>query len=679
MLSHRYGALDVAGDLYRTILRENPKSFDANHLLGVVAFQQGQHAESLKWFQSALAVKDDVAELYANIGNSLKELGRCEEAERNYRKAIKLKPEFAEAHYNLGTMLHEGRLENLQSAEAHYRKALELNPELVLAHNNLGNLLNTRCQFEEALCHYKRALELGCDPKLVHPNFARCYENLEQWALARNHWKIALSTYPGHGKTLLDNSLAWHASKAYERALWALDTLLCVETEYPDLASADLHNNRGVVLQALKRFDEAKQSFAIALSLRADHASAFNNLGNLLTEQGRVGDAIASFRRAIEISPSFADAWCNMGLAYAQKHEFDAAIDCYDQSIKVAPEYQDAYANKAVALLSTGRFDVGWPLFEWRWKHSGSTAVEPNYSVPQWRGETDLHGKSILVLAEQGFGDTIQFTRLLPRLKALGPAKVILEVPKPLLSLLSRVQGADRVVSEGDLFENVDVQCPLMSLPLALSMTSMDFSDLPTPYLQACPQRSRVWAHRHQEFKRAKVCETQSAQRFMLDADTEAPLIELAWRGNPEHKNDASRSMTAAEFLVNLPRGPRYISLQKQLTPEDRIELMRRTDVYDPSWQIDDFDDTAALCSLADLIICVDTSVAHLAGALNKSCLLMLAFASDWRWLTDREDTPWYPNTRIFRQSQPGDWTRPLAQMRIAIEKLMQASRSGHS
>jgi len=153
MLSHRYGALDVAGDLYRTILRENPKSFDANHLLGVVAFQQGQHAESLKWFQSALAVKDDVAELYANIGNSLKELGRCEEAERNYRKAIKLKPEFAEAHYNLGTMLHEGRLENLQSAEAHYRKALELNPELVLAHNNLGNLLNTRCQFEEALCH----------------------------------------------------------------------------------------------------------------------------------------------------------------------------------------------------------------------------------------------------------------------------------------------------------------------------------------------------------------------------------------------------------------------------------------------------------------------------------------------------------------------------------------------
>ena len=668
---HLDGKLDAAQRLYQHILNLEPEHFDANHLLGVIAFERGELEKSLKHYNVALAKSEFVAELHSNIANSLKELGRHAEAVNHYKRALFLKPNQADTYYNLATLVHEGKVESEDTAETYYLKAISLNPNLALAFNNLGNLYRDQGKHELALVQYKSALLRGCAAKLIHPNLARCYESMQRREESMSHWAQAVKACADHAKTVLDLSRQWYAVKDFEGSLKAVEVLLQAKVDLALSLRVEIHETQGLALHAKKRLEQAHQSFSRALALNPENASVLNNLGNLFTELGRIDEAILSFERAIRISPGFADAWSNLGIAHSRINQFDRAIQCYDEAIRSQPNYSDAYANKALALLALGEFALGWSLFEWRWKHSASSAVIPDYPAPQWRGETSLEGKTLLVIAEQGFGDTIQFARLLPRLKRFSPLKVLLELPPVLVSLMAGLSGVDRVVTQGDALEHFDLQCPLLSLPFALGLEHLDFSDLPVPYLQVSAERVRDWQQLHEAFlvSSVPIDVMPRPNDVGVESAVKVPTIGLAWRGNPSHTNDAARSIPTELFLSQLPVGPRYISVQKLLAAEDRLLINRRTDIYDPAWRMNDFVDTGALCKLTDFVICVDTSVAHLAGALDIPCLLLIPFASDWRWPVGWTHSPWYPKMKVFRQESPGDWHSVLQAVRSAIEQ----------
>lgn len=668
---HLNGRLDAAERVYRHILSLEPEHFDANHLLGVIAFERGELETSLKYYNVALKKSDLVAELQGNIANSLKELGRYSEAARHYKRALFLKPNQADTHYNLGTMLHEGKVEGEKTAESHYLKAIELNPSLALAFDNLGNLYFDQGKHELALEQYMSALARGCDAKLIHRNLARSYECLQRREASLSHWALAIKACDEHARTLLDLARQWYAAKDFDGCLKALGILLSAKNDFDPIFSAEINETHGLALHAIRRYEQAHQSFSRALSLNVGNASVLNNMGNLLTELGSVDEAIASFEKAIQISPGFADAWSNLGVALNRVNQFHRAIQCYDEAIRIQPNYSDAYANKALALLAVGEFERGWPLFEWRWKHSASSAVIPNYPAPQWRGEASLVGKTLLVIAEQGYGDTIQFVRLLPRLKRFSPQRVMLELPQALVPLMADLAGVDRVVTQGDEIEHFDFQCPLLSLPFALGLMHLDFRDLPTPYLHVSSESVLAWQRMHEDFLESSMSIEYFPRHEDAGADrrSKLPTIGLAWRGNPSHINDAGRSIPTELFLSQLPVGPRYISLQKLLSAEDRIQVNRRPDIFDPAWRIHDFLDTGALCRLTDFMICVDTSVAHLAGALDIPCVMLISFSSDWRWPVGSTRSLWYPKMTIARQESPGDWIAPLATMRQTIER----------
>jgi len=319
--------------------------------------------------------------------------------------------------------------------------------------------------------------------------------------------------------------------------------------------------------------------------------------------------------------------------------------------VGVQPDHADAQLNKSLTLLLLGELDAGFALYEWRWKASGAPA-EPLSAKPLWRGQEGVTGKRLLLHSEQGFGDTIQFSRYANALAAAG-ATVVLDVPRELKALLRTIEGAAEVVAQGDQPLHYDLHCPLLSLPFACK-TVLETIPSATPYVRAEDRWLAKWS--------AKLGVTHDMR------------IGLAWSGSTVHRNDTNRSIPLAELsaLFSLPID--WICLQKEIRDADRLEMEKHPTLRQFTQELDDFSDTAALIELCDLVICVDTAVVHLAGALGKPVWLLIPFAPDWRWMLDREDSPWYPTVRLFRQSAIGDWTRPIERVVSELKSLAPAS-----
>ena len=283
--------------------------------------------------------------------------------------------------------------------------------------------------------------------------------------------------------------------------------------------------------------------------------------------------------------------------------------------------------------MSLQDFENGWELYEWRWKRENFTSRKRNFSQPLWLGVESLANKTILLHAEQGLGDTIQFCRYIPLVKKLG-ARVLLEVPKPLMELLEDFEGVDELLEAGKKLPEFDYQCPLLSLPLSFK-TELNAIPSPTPYLQSNAEKIMVWSQR---------LGAKSKHR-----------IGLVWSGSTIHKNDSNRSLALADLINYLPQNFEYVSLQKEVRERDN-EVLANSAIKNYSQQLIDFTDTAALCDLMDLVISVDTSVAHLAAALGKPTWILLPFISDWRWMLDREDSPWYESVKLYRQGEDREW-----------------------
>jgi tetratricopeptide (TPR) repeat protein len=455
----------------------------------------------------------------------------------------------------------------------------------------------------------------------------------------------ALAQNPDDVLALNNRGNALQALKRFEDALASYDRALALRPDF-----ADAHSNRGNALQALQRSEDAVASFDRALALRPDFAEACYNRGNALHALAQFAQALTSYDRALALRPHYAEAHCNRGVTLHDLKRFDEALASYRRALTLRPEYAEAHYGEALCRLLTGDLDRGWDEHEWRWETEQFRNGRRDFSAPLWDGSQEVAGKTVLVHAEQGFGDTIQFARYVPAVAERG-ARVILEVQEPLHDLMHTLPGAAQIVSRGDMLPDFDMHCPLLSLPRAFA-TRLESIPAQTPYLHASAGRVADWNAR-------------------LPPRTR-PRIGLVWSGRPTHKNDSNRSIGLGSFLPLLDGvEATFVSLQRDVRAADATLLRKRTGLVHFGDKLKTFADTAALIANLDLVIAVDTSVAHLAGALRKPVWVLLPFIPDWRWLLDRDDSPWYPTARLFRQDDSRRWDSVFVRLRAALDDFL--------
>ncbi len=680
---HQAGQLAEAEKIYSQILAIEPDHFDSRHLLGVAFLQRGDHAQAvvhidlalkknpynilalnnrgialnaMKRFDEALASYDraiiarpDFAEALSNRGNTLKDLERFADAVASFDRALAVRPDYAEAHYNRGNTLHA--LERFADALASFDRALAVRPDYAEALANRGVTLHALTRYMDALASYDRALALRPDDAEALTNRGVTLNTLKRFADALASYDRALALRPNYAQALTNRGVTLNAQRRFDEALAHYDRALAVQPDYTDALS-----NRSATLHELKRFADALTSCERALAVRPDYAEAHSNRGNALNGLGWFDEALASYDRALALRPDYANALTNRGVTLHALKRFEEELPCYERALAVRPDFAEAHYNEGWCRLLIGDFDRGWAKQEWRWDTEQLRHGKRDFTQPLWTGSHEIAGRTILLHAEQGFGDTIQFCRYVSKVVEHG-ARVILEVQRPLHGLMRTLSGAEQIVSRGDALPQFDMQCPLLSLPLAFA-TRLATIPSATPYLHASAQAAIDWNARLGPRMR--------------------PRIGLAWSGRATHKNDHNRSIRLGS-LVSLLAGldATFVSLQRDVRADDAALLQQRSDLYHFGEQLKDFSETAALISNLDLIVSVDTSVAHLAGALARPVWVLLPFIPDWRWLLDREDSPWYPTARLFRQDDSRAWDNVFVRLRAALHDYVAGFRGG--
>ncbi len=418
----------------------------------------------------------------------------------------------------------------------------------------------------------------------------------------------------------------------YEEAAEAARQAVLLAPHYPEAQS-----NLGVALNRLGRNLEALPASEAALRLQPDDAANLLNHGNVLRDLGRTDEALALAERACAVAPQMVQAHYNRGNLLSDGGRHGEAVAAFGQALELDPDHSSAHWNRALCNLLLGDFEAGWPEYEWRWQDPVARPVVRHFDCPLWLGETDIAGKSILIHCEQGLGDALQFVRYASVLVELG-AVVHIEAFAPLAALFAAIPGVASVQPPGQPAPAVDFHCPLMSLPLALWVAHPDIPR--APYLFVDAARQAPWRDRLAAFKNRR--------------------IGLAYAGSATHRNDHNRSIALAAFLEALPLGPDYFLLQTELRAGDADLLRSRPDITPLGGEIRDFVDTAAICLELDMVISVDTSIAHLAGALGRPLIVLIPYDPDWRWGLGTETSVWYPSATIWRQRTRGDWTNAL-------------------
>jgi Flp pilus assembly protein TadD len=566
-----------------------------------------------------------VAELCSLTGEAAQALGLVEVAEQMWRQATAhaVTPlAAADASANLGGLLAaQGRFADAEAADRH---ALALAPDHVVARANLAVLLAATGRPEEAETCHRRVLELDPDNAITQTNL---------------------------GVLLAARKRPDEAERLFRRALEIA----------PGLASA--HSNLGLLLEQTLRPDEAEAHQRRALALAPGSAEIHTNLGNLLASRDRFEEAESLLRRAIALDPDGAAGHNNLGVLLADLGRDDEAETYFRQALALRPDYPLARLDLSCLLLAQGRFEEGWRLHEARHDPSlpDNGIPPPRLPLPMWQGEA-LTGRRLLVWPEQGLGDQIQFCRCVPLLKALGASFITLVCQRPLLALFETLPGADAVLA-ADVVDNAFEIDPTtlashdfwtfpLSVPGRLGTARSTLPEVDLPYLAAPQAQAAAWQAR-------------------LPAVAGTLQVGLVWRGNPKHHNDADRSMPGLETLAPLwsVPGVRFVSLQFGSAGRVAHQASAAQPLVHVGDRLADFADTAGALAALDLLVCVDTSIAHLAGAMGRPCWVLLPqHRTDWRWLRDREDSPWYPSgMRLFRQAERGAWGPVVERVRDAL------------
>jgi Flp pilus assembly protein TadD len=521
------------------------------------------------------------------------------------------------------------------------RRAIALNPNFAEAHSNLGSLLTNKGQLDEAIAACRQAIAL-------RPNYAEAHSNLGNALIGRGQLDEAIAAFrqavilnpklsEAHsnlGNSLRDKGQLDEAIVVFRQAI----------TLNPNIPEA--HYNFGIALADKGQLDEAIAAYRQATALRPNFAGAHSNLGSALKDKGQLDEAIAACRQAIALQPNLLEAHCNLVNALRDKGQLDEAIAVCRRAIQIKPGDARVHWNLAILLLTLGRFAEGWEEFEWRLKDE-TKRLRRDFWPPQWNGE-DLAGKTLLLHTEGGYGDAFQFIRYVPLLRGRAK-KMILECSPTLVRLFSDLPGVDEIIARGRALPAFDYQIPLQSLP---RLFKTDLTNIPNavPYLKVPPEDQSRWKGRVQSEGQLKV--------------------GLVWAGSPPRKMGDDIRTRGLDVLAPLGQTPnvRFFSLQKG--PESSLARPPGLKLTDFTQDLNDFTDTAALIENLDLVISVDTSVAHLAGALARAVWVLIPFSSDFRWLMDRTDSPWYPTMRLFRQRRHDDWESVIAEVEAALKEV---------
>jgi tetratricopeptide (TPR) repeat protein len=708
------GRLGEAAALCRQVLAREPRNSDAMHLLGLAAATAGDLPQALALLGAAVQLQPGNAAMHANLAGALAQAGRHAEAVGCYDRALALQPQLGIAHRGRGTaLMHTGRLDE---AVASFLQALRLAPEDDRAHNGLGVALVRAGRVTEARHHLERALALNPSNIDAHHNLAvlesmagrhrealssieravalqpqnpalHTQRGVEMLALAQHHEAIAsfqraLALSPQEAPAHYNLGVALIGVARHEEALASLDRALglapqsaathllrgktCLVLGQPaealssldrarELAPQDFnaHLDRGVALTRLRRNEEALASFDLALAIDPKSHEAANNRGAVLVRMFRPAEALGDFARAVALKPDYMEAHTNAGIALRGLARPEEALASLDRALALRPDDPSATWCKALLKLAAGDFREGWPLYEARLEREPLRGRLRNFDRPRWRGDESIAGKRLFVYAEQGLGDTLQFCRYIPQLEKMG-AQVVVEVQTVLKPLLGSLPMRGTLIGRGEPVPEFDLHIPLGSLPLALG-TDLDTIPREIPYLHVGPDPVRDWTQRLASLAGLKV--------------------GLNWQGNVESEQLAALEARSFPLATAAPlariEGISLVSLQKGAGSEQRGVVdfgSAIAQLTDPQHMGPEelASETAAILKGLDLLITADTAVAHLAGALGVPVWVVLQAVPDWRWLTGRADSPWYPTMRLFRQRAPGDWTELFE--RVAAE-----------
>jgi tetratricopeptide (TPR) repeat protein len=646
---HRAGRLADAEALYRQVLAVQPAQAQALRLLGVIAHQAGRNDSALELIRRAIAIEPGNAAAHADLGAVFRVLGRAEEATVCYRRASELQPRSFLPYYSLGLVLHEsGRL---AEAAAEYEKALEIHPALVAAHNNLGVALKDLGRHDEAIERFRTAIRLQPDYPEAHNNLGMLWTEKGDIDEALVAFGRALASKPDYAEAHNNLGIALRQIGRADEALASFGRALQINPSY-----AEPYNNLAETLVELGRTDEAIAALRQALACKKEFPEVYRNLGSVLARAGRLEEALAALRQALALRPEYAEALANLGGVFAEQARWSEAEEAVLQALEIDLHCPDAHRHYAFLLLLRGDFERGWPMYELRgswlgWSPDRRTAL---HAAPRWDG-APLHGERVLLLAEQGLGDAIHFVRYAEFVGARG-GEVILQCELPLVEIFRGVRGAATVLPVGAALPAFGLQAPLLSLPLIFRTTAETIPQN-VPYLFAEASRREEWRKR-------------------FPANRTRYRVGLAWAGGAQNTRTWTRNVPLERLpLLLATEGVDFYSLQVGPAAADLQRVTGTTPVIDHTTNIRDFADTAALLMELDLVISVDTAVAHLAGALGRPVWTLLPLVPDWRWGLESETTPWYPTMRLFRQAVSGDWEAVLERVERELRQAVERGR----
>jgi len=566
--------------------------------------------------------------------------GRMREAEGCYLHSLKADPRCPQALHLLGLLAQQAG-EYLKSILL-IEKALALNPDDGDALNSLAESYLGQKLLPQAVRCYQRLVEIRPQSAEAHHRLGKVRERQEDWEGAAASYRRALSLQADSPDLYASLARLECKQGAFEEAVDACRRALALAPHRPEL-----YQQLGHALTYTGNYGGAAQAYRQVLALEPDSARAVYGLGYIFERQGDLAAAADAYRIALKIDPDLAVAYFHLGITHHLQGDCAQALKCVEMMRRVEPDSAEARSFLGILLLQQGNFSQGWSEYEYRWGTTYGLRHRRKFRKPLWKGEP-LAGARILLHAEQGMGDTLQFVRYVPLVAARG-GSAILEVQPRLHRLLAKTPGAVEVISRGEALPAFDWQCPLLSLPLAFAT---DLSTIPSPvtYVEPDPAEVEIWRER---------------------LGGNGLRVGLAWGGNAKHPHEHWRSIPL-ELLAPLTRmeGATFYSLQMGPPAARVAQLGVNVRLVDLQGEQKDFADTAAIVSNLDLVISIDTSVAHLAGAMGKPVWVFLSKSPDWRWMLDREDTPWYPSARLYRQSRLGNWAEVISRVERDLTEL---------
>ena len=607
---HQSGRLTDAEAAYKRILEINPRQFEALHFLGLIEAQRQNFEEADRLMARSIEVNSLTADAFANHARVLNALKRSEAALSSCEKALALNPHLVSALISRG-----------------------------IAYRNIG-------KYSAALDSFENVIKINSNDASAWTNRGATLWTLERRADSIASYEKALKLAPNLIDALIGYGNAMRAVNRYAEALSIYERVLAIR---PDEAAVLL--NRAQVLGLLGRVGDALVACDKVVALVPDNITALITRGDALAALHRPVEALQAFDRALELDPNNLSALNNRTNALQGLNRYHEALENLERVQSMVPHYADAHLNEALVRFCLGDFRKAWVKYEWRWKCKDWPEKMRPFLNPLWLGQEPLAGRSIFLHAEQGLGDTLHFIRYVTLVVEQG-ARVVFEVQPLLKVLASEIKGVASVITRGESIPACDFHCPLLSLPLAFG-SELDTVPRQVPYLRAPSGHMSRWKGR---FPKSDVIR-----------------VGLAWSGNPRNPLDAIRSMSISQLAPLFEiHGIEFVSLQKDIRSHDAEALRCQPQIVNLGPDLRDFGDTAAAIMQLDLVIAVDTAVAHLAGALGRPVWIPLPFSPGWRWLLDRNDSPWYPSARLFRQSKPGDWESVVLELKFQLQSRLE-------